>query len=373
MKGFIYLTSIIPKYLKENNMKEFYISLYYRLYILFNLDDRDTEAISEYVGNLIRYIIDIDFELAYNTYLAMKSKINITSSIYEIFVNYLIKNKIILKIKDINLLDGICKLLENKITVLIEDSLVMKRFLKLDLAKEKLTNKQKKDDYDAILDLIDNIYRDYRNYDKIAKIYYNIYNSIDKLVKSYYDISNSINKLNPSLSKDELINVYEKQYKYLYSVTVFYTLAEKDNFINLTYNNIIASELNKKQIVNKYQIIRARLDYLQKYDKINKIETDEGFMNLIFSQKLYNMILKHCFVVNLEKEVAYKLLQNITLLLIKGKIDIRFFNKICAQIEHSLECDLAVHLIEFLANYESAYIPFDLVNYFKLGSSSRSN
>jgi hypothetical protein len=230
----------------------------------------------------------------------------------------------------------------------------MKKYLKLNFEPERLTNEQKKDDFDAIMDLIDNVYREYQNYEKLAKVYYDVSNGIDNLLE-----------MNQCLGQEELIKVYEKKYKYMYNLTVLYSQVEKSNFINLTYqtNNHFASEINKKQIVRGYELTRARLNYLQKYDRVDNIQTDEGFMNLIFSQKLYNLIVKNSFVIHLEKNVAYKLLQNVTLLFINCRLDANFINKISAQIEHPFDYDLAIHMIKCLTAYQSEFIPLSLVYY----------
>jgi hypothetical protein len=298
-------------------------------------------------------MIDLDFEMAYNTYLALKSKINITSSVHDIFINQLLKSKKnACKIKDINLLDAICKQLENKIINLSQNDILMKKFLKIEFEMERMTNEQRNYDYDAIIDLIDNIYREYRNYDKLAKIFYDINNGIENVLQ-----------MNQSLTREELIKVYEKKSKLLYGLIVLYNEVDKSHFINLTYSNtsFFAANLNTKQLIRKLELTNARLNYLKCYERYEMIQTDEGFMNLIFSQRLYHLLTKHSLVIYLEKNVAFKLLYNISLLYNKLKLDTKYIENLSALIEYANDYDLALHLVNCLASYNSEYIPFNLV------------
>jgi hypothetical protein len=303
IKGYHYLNNEISKHMMDCNTKfEFYNNCYTRIFLTLNENDsKDKMAIvNDYLSNLIRYAITIDFDIAYNYYLNTRDKLNIDDPnhyIVEQFTIYLLNNytPTILKIitKDNHLCDLICQHLEQKAKLLFNNIGNIMNLIEVNFNKQGLIT-----DYDGnkVYKLLLNIYTLRCENSRAARIYHTLYECV-----------NSTLSQNNEWKSEDLFKAYKFKLKIMEDLVYFTKLSLEE------FNDI--SSASYRDLTCEKELVIARIELL-KYviaegRLLNgKIFHDEEFLSEVFRFKLYHVITDYNVIAYLESNKLKHLLIN---------------------------------------------------------------
>ena len=128
-------------------------------------------------------------------------------------------------------------------------------------------------------------------------------------------------------------------------------MVENSHLINLTYksNLLTTSRIDIKKLEKNHMMIIARIDYLDKCNNIEKINSETGFLNLILKEKIYDLLINYNFVRNLSSNInVIYLITNLIRLYKSDELMDIFMKEIFGQISLTEDTKLIINSLEIL-------------------------